>query len=42
VGVSLRRCPALYQIILGVTTSAVNRLAVSEEPPEVRKYLKGL
>lgn len=27
---------------LGVTTSAVNRLAVSEELPEVRKYLKAL
>jgi predicted transcriptional regulator len=27
---------------LGVTTSAVNRLAVSEELPEFRKYLKAL
>jgi hypothetical protein len=27
---------------LGVTTSAVNRLAVSEELPEVRKYPKAL
>jgi REP element-mobilizing transposase RayT len=27
---------------LGVTTSAVNRLAVSEELPEVKKYLKAL
>ena len=27
---------------LGVTTSAVNRLAVAEELPEVRKYLKAL
>ncbi len=27
---------------LGVTTSAVNRLAVSPELPEVRKYLKAL
>ncbi len=27
---------------LGVTTSAVNRLVVSEELPEVRKYLKAL
>jgi putative transposase len=25
---------------LGVTTSSVNRLAVSEEPPDLRKYLK--
>ncbi len=25
---------------LGVTTSAVNRLAVSEENPEIQKYLK--
>lgn len=27
---------------LGVTTSAVNRLAVSPELPEFRKYLKAL
>jgi hypothetical protein len=27
---------------LGVTTSSVNRLAVSEELPEVRKYLNAL
>ena len=27
---------------LGVTTSSVNRLAVSPELPEVRKYLKAL
>jgi hypothetical protein len=27
---------------LGVTTSSVNRLAVSEEVPEVRKFLKAL
>jgi hypothetical protein len=27
---------------LGVTTSSVNRLAVSEELPEVQRYLKAL
>ena len=27
---------------LGVTTSSVNRLAVSEELPEVKRYLKAL
>jgi hypothetical protein len=27
---------------LGVTTAAVNRLAVSPELPQVRKYLKAL
>jgi hypothetical protein len=27
---------------LGVTTSSVNRLAVSEEPPEYKKFMKAL
>jgi len=34
-GAAVARC-------LGVTTSAVNRLAVSPELPEVKKYLKAL